>query len=211
MSTSAQQELKCNGELLVVTDLNTSDQEKGRIVFVDKLNETRVISGMRLFGTPQTRLIVDAYNSANGVAFRTNVDQGTTTEGGAGKEYAFQIGSFNQVISGLPFTVSEDSTFQGGAEQGATLLTVSRYGTKSLGGFNDNQSRYLSFMGQNTFKAGEQVQLGIGDASNTHAVFGFQPKKSGNGAPLGGTSYLGYCLTKQVWLLFPVASLQLLI
>lgn len=189
MST-IQQTLRCSGEIIVSTDLNTSEAQKGRIVFVDKTNENRVIAGLRIYGTPQSRLIVDAYNTANGLAFRTNVNQGTTTEGGTGLSYGFEILPLS-VKSTLPYWVVEPSASQSGPELGALMMRVGRYGTANVVSASP-QTRYLSLFFQNTFKTNEQIQIGVGSLNNDHSVYGFQPLFASNGQPIGGTTFFGH-------------------
>lgn len=192
--SAPQQSIRCNGQLNVITDLNSSLPEKGRVVFVDKTNESRVIAGMRIFGTPQSRLVIDAYNSANGLGFRTNIDQGIASEGGAGLPYAFEIQQ-TSTKSSVPLVVQEASAFQKGPEFGANLLDVIRYGTKNVPGVLIPQTRYLAKFQQNTYQGGEQVQIGIGQvATGHHTVLGIQPLFSGSGTAVGGTAYLGYAI-----------------
>jgi hypothetical protein len=193
---SIQQTLRCSGEIVVLTDLNTSQAQKGRIVFVDKSNESRVIAGMRIFGTPQSRLLIDAYNSANGLAFRTNIDQGTTTEGGRGLPYAFEILP-RQVNATVPTWIVEPNSAQQGPELGACMLEVGRYGTSKVPVPLDPSVRYIATFRQNTYQKTEQIQIGIGNLDyGHHTVYGFQPLFATNGAPLGGTSYLAHATSR---------------
>jgi len=188
---SVQQSLRCSGEIVVLTDLNTSQAQKGRIVFVDRLNENRVIAGMRIYGTPQSRLIIDAYNTANGLAFRTNVDQGTTTEGGKGLPYGFEVLPFS-IKSTIPTSISEPSSFQLGPELGACMLLAGRNGTVNVPISSPPSTRYIAKFYQNVYKTNEKIQISIGSESNHHSIHGFKPLFASNGQPIGGTTFLSH-------------------
>ena len=165
-----------DGQLLISTDLNTNVQEKGQIAFVDRLDVTRVLAGMRIFGTPQSRLIVDAYNSANGLAFRSNKDQGIIPEGGLGYSYAFEVLT-NSNRSGVVLNVVEQNQFQNpNTEVGDTYFTVTRSGTSRVP-FTIPSTRYVSRFFQNTYKTGEEIYIGVGGGQGV-AVLGYNNSAS---------------------------------
>jgi hypothetical protein len=172
---STNQTFVVSGEMLVATDLNTTAQEKGRIAFVDKLTPSRVLAGMRIFGTPQSRLIIDAYNSANGLAFRTASDQGTASEGGTGKKYAFEI-TQNYTDSSIPLEIKDPNRFQGGQEVGSRMFLVNRNGT-----FNTTTlANTIAEFTQNTWKPGETMQILCGQSSSSGCLWSYSTPTSSN-------------------------------
>jgi hypothetical protein len=176
------QKVIVEGQLLVSTNLNTNVQEKGQIAFVDKTNLSRVLAGMRIFGTPQSRLIVDAYNSANGMAFRTNVDQGTTTEGGKGYAYSMELNSFGN-RSGQVFEVVEQNIFQNpNTEKGTSYFNVTRAGTRGITASTPS-TRYISKFEESSVKTGEEVYISCGTGQG-RGILGFNNS--------GANSFLAY-------------------
>ena len=165
---SANQILKVDGKLVVSTDMNTSDANKGSIYFESKQG-SQFLGGMRFFGTPQARLIIDSSGGANGMSIRSSKAEGTAGEGGTGKDYALSVTSY-QVSACPQLQVFTASTFRQGTENGDPLFLETRYGTANAG--VSPQTRYITRAEQSVMKTGESIYNSIGSGSTGYLLHG---------------------------------------
>ena len=158
--------------MLVATDMTTNDPNKGQISFVDKANTSKVLCGMRIQGTPQAKLIIDAANSSNGLSFRSSADQGSTTEGGKGLPYSFELsGSYTRSTVPVDITETNKQT-NPTSERGFSYLNVNRYGTSGLTTVTvPPQARYVSLFLQTVYRTDEEIYIGFGTQFQHRAVW----------------------------------------
>lgn len=159
--SDASQQVRIQGRLIVDTDMSSNDQNKGSIYFANKANGD-FLGGMRFFGTPQAKLIIDASGGANGVAVRATKDEGLTSMGGTGKAYGFQVTATSTEVS-TQLNIADSSVFQQGLESGLSLLRVTRIGTTNADSLLNPFYRYVAKFYQTNMKTNETCYVSFGN------------------------------------------------
>lgn len=148
------QKFTVDGELQI--DASAGYKESNALIsfigpFKTKLGQIRAF-GYGAFNT----LLMDGSDCGNGLAFRTNVNQGDSMIGGRGDQYPLSI--LSNTTKAMRLQVKEDPTQYNQNQGGTTLLTVNRYNTNGTSLLTNS----LVDITQDQVKVGETLQMRFG-------------------------------------------------
>ncbi len=169
------QKLIVQGELQVITEINSNFNTNGKITFLLPDGTTQ-FGQIRSTGVyPFGNLFIDSSGMSQGVVFKTDATQGSPSLGGYGNPYTTQItplGMFGQYLSltqGAQKANSVGTIIQ--ITDGTVLIKGERYSTAI--NTNPDFSTDISWLYQRYFKPYENIHMAVGAYSGEKSVFGF--------------------------------------